>query len=59
MTKALSMYTFMHAHFPLDVYKVFVPRRVYYEQRFVNFRTQQQKVEEFYEYHNQSIEHTG
>ncbi len=34
---------------------VFVPQVVYYEQRFVNFRTQQQKEEESYDDHNQSI----
>ena len=34
---------------------VFAPQVVYYKQRYVNFRTQQQKLEESYDYHNQSI----
>jgi hypothetical protein len=39
--------------------RIFVPQVVYYEQRFVNFRIQQQKLEESYDDHNQSIQHTG
>ncbi len=48
----LSVYTCKHSAFRGCV---FVPQVVYYEQRFVHFRSQQQKEEESHDYHNQSI----